>query len=77
MPIGEQIVSFLGAPVAANSTHMVIEQRHAHFERVRHGSDVDFRQNVAGQIGFEVEVLERRQSIDRSRPPRTGWPIRP
>ena len=45
------------------STNSIVEQRHAHFQAVRHAGAIDLGENVARQIGLEVEVLHERQRM--------------
>ncbi len=46
----------------------MIEQRYAHFERVRHAGPIHLGQDVARQIGLEIRVLDLRQRILAARP---------
>ena len=43
---------------------MVIEQRHAGFQRVRHGHPIDLREDVAGQVRTEIERLKAGERIE-------------
>ena len=40
---------------------LVIEQRHASLDRVRHAHPVDLGEDVQRQVAFEVQVLQRRE----------------
>ena len=40
-----------------------IEEGRAHLKRVRHAGPVDLRENIAGEVGFEIDVLNARQRI--------------
>ena len=42
---------------------LMVQQRHAHLERVRHAGAVDLGQDVARQLGLQVDVLDQRQRI--------------
>ena len=43
----------------------MVEQGRAHFQRMRHAGPVHLGQDVAGQVGFQVQVLHLRQRILR------------
>ena len=42
---------------------LVVEERRAHFEAVRHAGAIDLRQDVARQVGLVVQVLHQRERI--------------
>ncbi len=42
---------------------LVIEQRLAHFQGVRHAGAVDLGEDVADQVGLHVEILHQRERI--------------
>ena len=41
----------------------MVQQRHPHLERMGHAGAVDLGQDVARQVGLEVEVLQQRQRV--------------
>ena len=50
---------------------LVVEERRARLERVGHGGDVDLRQQVAGQVGRDVDVEHLVDDVRRpTSPPR-------
>jgi hypothetical protein len=36
---------------------LMVQQRHAHFQRVRHARPVHFGEDIANEISFHVQVL--------------------
>ena len=57
---------------------LVVEQRHARLDRMRHAHAIDLRQDVFGQIGFGVEPhhlarpRQLREALEMPREPRFG-----
>ena len=49
--------------VAEPLDQLVVHQRLAHLERVRHAGAVDLGVDVADQVGLEVQVLDQRQRV--------------
>ena len=47
----------------AELEHLVVEERRAELERVRHRGDVGLEQQVAGEVGADVEPLEPRDAL--------------
>ena len=41
----------------------MIEQRDPNFQGVCHARPVNFRENVSGQIGFHIQILNQRQRM--------------
>ena len=50
---------------------LVIEKRHTRFNRVRHAHAINFRQNVARQVGLAVEIKQPLDTFRRARNGRT------
>ncbi len=44
---------------------LVVQNRHPHLERVSHAGPIHFREDVADEIGLEIEILNARQRMLR------------
>src|SRR5437016_10061159 len=42
---------------------MVIEERRSHFQRDGHAGPIDFGQNVIGQVGLHIDILNAREEV--------------
>ena len=65
----------------ANVDHLVVEQRHARLDRVRHAHSIHFRQHVLGQVRFGVEAHHlarpRKGGVALEAPRRARFGIQP